>query len=203
MFMMNGHEIGHIFFPAIIERISNNSCLIDGPLEFKINKVLADFGAEYTNYTKVLSLERKNPNSRIDDEGIRLTFWGYDASSAKFFGRSYFFLSTNQITLDTPFERGVTNFGSTVTLQGEIYFLSGLIYTKDAPLTEFRTAEFKARTEDVLAEHALPEKQLVAYMLGLFELHKQYAAKFGSDKGLISPPYTIYKITKEHIARVH
>ena len=137
----------------------------------------------------------------LESERTRIQFAGYDPEKRRFFQKSLVLGAGEELQFDVAQEFGEKK-GEVVSLQGEARFLKDLISRKDRVLWRLVSPEF-ARTADKLAGSTIVPAHLVKdYMLELFYLHRRYAANLSEDKGLIAPPYRVFKITKNKVTQL-
>lgn len=134
-------------------------------------------------------------------ERTRIQFAGYNPEKRRFFLKSLVLGTEENLQFDIAQEFGEKK-GEIVSLQGEARFLKDLLSRKDRVLWSLVSPDF-ARTADKLTGSGVVPSNLVRhYMLEMFYLHRRYAPNLSEDKGLIGPPYRVFKITKVKVTQL-
>jgi hypothetical protein len=134
---------------------------------------------------------------------FKLQFIGFDPASSAFLSCVYSFHSTNATSFHTNFYFGPNQHGFGVGFQGEVNFLSALVFRRDPELAKLCRKELRKNLQELcLPTSRIPEQRLAQCLLEMFRLHKEHAARLGFDKGRIGEPYVIYKITKDRITQI-
>jgi len=190
-----------ILFPAELEEICGDVRPAPGPLQGKIDRILALFGERYHEFLDRMKSEGAT-NGDVGGAAVRIAFMGFDGSKQAFFGASYRFSGTNRTVLETVFERNSTNNLGSLSFQGETRFL-GALMSGEKKVAQLPSENFRKTVADIYTEVPIPEQRLTDCMLEIFRLQKSYSASLGYDEGSIEEPYTLCKITTNGIVLVH
>jgi hypothetical protein len=203
----NSGKVSLVSLPQELGTICSNALPIQ-PLESRIINIVTEFGNKY----KDCVMRRLGSGTTDGDNETVLCFWGYDNLKNSFFSYGWRFSGTNrssQVLFDNGSEPRI---GGPITFQGETSFPAGLIYpivgpprdgTEPDKLSAFRTEELHRTIGEIYSNFPIATERVVNCMLLIFELHKNHAATFTTDKGWIDEPYVIYKITRGATVRLH
>jgi len=134
-------------------------------------------------------------------ERTRIQFAGYDPDNQRFFLKSFLVGVADKPQFDMSQELGAKN-GEMLSLQGESRFLKDLLSRKDRVLWGLVSPEFAKTFDKLNGRSKVPDYLVKNYILEMFYLHRRYAANLSEDKGLIGPPYRVFKITKNKVVQL-
>jgi len=181
-----------------LERLCERELPKSEPVEKKIALIAADLNLRCKVFfdDPVIKLP-----AALESERTRIQFAGYDPEKQRFFLKSLVLGVGDEPQFDVARELSEKK-GELVSLQGETRFLKDLISRKDRVLWSLVSPEF-AKTADKLGSSTIVPGYLVKnYILEMFYLHRRYAANLSEDKGLIAPPYRVFKITKNKVTQL-
>lgn len=190
-------KISLLFLPEVLKSTCDDASNPIMSLDKQITNVVSTLDSAYKLFM-LTKLDKSTNNSET-----RLSFCGYDNDKKSFFGSSVLLDGTNQVTLDTFFERGQSTIGGTFTPMGEIHFAINLVYETNHIIADLLPKGSMQILSDIQNEKPLSENVIKDFMLSLFDAHHTYASTYSTDKGLVGEPYFIYKITKTNTALIH
>ncbi len=131
----------------------------------------------------------------------RIQFAGYDPDQKRFFVKSFIPGVADAPQFDIAYEFGgkKEKAGSfPLSFQGEARFLSELM-SHHAGLWSLVSSDFAKTIDRLNSPRKVPDYMIKNCMLEMFYLHRQNAARYDLDKGLIGPPYHVFKITRDKV----
>jgi hypothetical protein len=127
-----------------------------------------------------------------------LHFAGYSTQKGCFFIDRCLLEGTNDVHIDAvKMYRGAWD-PSPIYLQGEPAFLKALLGGEKPELLPLVSPEFTAAVTAITSDQTTSDARITGFIVEMFRLHKRYSAQFGYDKGLIAPPYLVFKITRDN-----
>jgi len=185
-----------VFLPAELTRICKNDSAIQEPLAVKIERVVSNFTLPFRTY--VSSVGCTNCETRV-------TFMGFDKDREEFFMWSYVFTGTNAPALNRVWAIGKGDAKGRFVAQGQESFFGTLFSLPpggEDKLAALRTQQFVKTRNDIDDGLAVPEQEVVSWILEILNADEKWAIPLGFDDRPIGGPYLIVKITGEGMSQL-
>jgi len=182
--------------PEILERSCAEQLTNPASLDEKMELIATRMKQAYCSLTnRLVALTR---GTGFPDP-THLQFVGYDDRKNCFFVSSCILDGTNSVHVELKKEYRGPHDPEPFTVEGEGGFLRALFQAEKPEVLNLLPPEFEDTILDLDSTNSIPDAKIVGFILELFHLHKDNAARLGYDPGHIGPPYRVFKITREKV----
>jgi len=196
---VSGKPFASLDFSKLLERLSASQLTNAASLDRKMDFIAAGLNEVYrslcTNGWGKMSANDNHPSTWLH-------FAGYSTRKGCFFIDGCLLEGTNDVHIDAvKMYRGAFD-PNPICLQGEPAFLQALLSGEKPELLPLVSPGFTETATAITSDQSISDARITGFILEMFRLHKRYSAQFGYDKGLIGPPYRVFKITKDNVVEL-